>query len=285
MTSIRILHISDTHLSPRTRHFRHNNDVMAGMLAEADHDLIIHTGDITLDGIRHEEDYVFCRDFFAGIGREIHFLPGNHDIGDNPRLSEPAGAGGSAIDATRVERYERYHGAHWWSLDRGGWRLIGIDSLIVGSGLPREAEQYAWLAEQLASTGARHIALFSHQPLFVDVPDPIELTYWTVDPTGRENLRALMEDPRLRMIASGHLHQQRSRSHGSTRLEWCPSIAFTTREALVPEMGGRREVGYLEHVLHEDGSISTEHNTLPGFDNDYLDDCLTEVYPAMKAED
>lgn len=281
MTSFRILHISDTHLSPRTSHFRHNNDVMAKLLADADHDLIIHTGDITLDGIRYEEDYTFCQEFFAGTGKDIMFLPGNHDIGDNPRLSEPAAAGGSAINAERIARYERFHGEHWWSTDIHGWRLIGINSLIVGSGEAREAEQYAWLREQLATAGSNHIALFTHQPLYVDEPDPIDLTYWTVDPDGRENMRFLMEDPRLRLIASGHLHQQRSRLFGAVKLEWCPSIAFTTREELVPEMGGRREVGFLEHELHADGSVTTRHVSPASFGNDYLDDCIKEVYPAM----
>lgn len=281
MTSFRILHISDTHLSPRTRHFRRNNDVMAKTLAEADHDLIIHTGDITLDGIRYEEDYLFCQEFFAATGKSIMFLPGNHDIGDNPRLSKPAAEGGSAIDAERIARYERFHGDHWWSTDLQGWRLIGINSLIVGSGAAQEIEQYAWLREQLATAGSSHIALFTHQPLYVDKPDPIDLTYWTVDPDGRENLRFLMTDPRLKLIASGHLHQQRSRRFGAVRLEWCPSIAFTTREELVPEMGGVREVGFLEHVLHADGRVATTHVSPPAFSNDYLDDCIKEVYPAM----
>lgn len=284
MTSFRILHISDTHLSPRTTHFRHNNDVMAKLLTEADHDLIIHTGDITLDGIRYEEDYTFCQEFFAATGKDIMFLPGNHDIGDNPRLSEPAEAGGSAINAERIARYERFHGEHWWSTDIQGWRLIGIDSLIVGSGQAREAEQYEWLRERVATAGSNHIALFTHQPLYVDEPDPIDLTYWTVDPLGRENVRFLMEDPRLKLIASGHLHQQRSRLFGAVKLEWCPSIAFTTREELVPEMGGRREVGFLEHELYADGTVTSKHVSPAGFDNDYLDDCIREVYPAMRQD-
>lgn len=279
MASIRIMQISDTHLSPRTHRFHENNELMIDVLKAADHDLIVHTGDITLDGIRFEEDYPFCREFLQRAGKDIRYIPGNHDVGDNPRLSQPETVMGSAISPTRLERYERYYGADRWSIDRGNWRLLGINSLRVGSGLDGEQQQYDWIGEQLATLGDRHLALFSHQPLYVDTPESTELTYWTVDPIGREHLRALMEHKQLKMIASGHLHQQRSRSHDGVRLEWCSSIAFTTREELVPEMGGNREVGYLEHVLHDDGRVETRAVTIPGFVNSYLDDCLLDVYP------
>ncbi|MBZ9678876.1 metallophosphoesterase family protein [Mesorhizobium sp. ES1-1] len=279
MASIRIMQISDTHLSPRTRRFHENNELMIDVLKAADHALIVHTGDITLDGIRFEEDYAFCREFLQRAGKDIRYIPGNHDVGDNPRLSQPETVMGSAISQTRLERYERYYGADRWSIDAGNWRLLGINSLRVGSGLDGEQQQYDWIREQLKTLGDRYLVLFSHQPLFVDSPESTELTYWTVDPIGRENLRELMEHPRLKMIASGHLHQQRSRSHGGVQLEWCSSIAFTTREELVPEMGGNREVGYLDHVLHDDGRIETRPVTIAGFVNSYLDDCLLEVYP------
>lgn len=279
MTSFRIMQISDTHLSPRTQRFHENNELMIDVLKAADHELIVHTGDITLDGIRFEEDYPFCREFLGRTGKDIRYIPGNHDVGDNPRLSQPEGVMGSAISPTRLARYERYYGADRWSIDRGNWRLLGINSLRVGSGLDGEQQQYAWIGEQLETLGDRHLALFTHQPLFVDTPESTELTYWIVDPIGRENLRELMEHPQLKLIASGHLHQQRSRSYGNTRLEWCSSIAFTTREELVPEMGGNREVGYLEHEFHDDGRVDTRPVTIPGFVNSYLDDCLLEVYP------
>lgn len=279
MTPIRIMQISDTHLSPRTHRFHENNELMIDVLKAADHDLIVHTGDITLDGIRFEEDYPFCVEFLGRARNDIRYIPGNHDVGDNPRLSQPETVMGSAISPTRLARYGRYFGADRWSIDRGNWRLLGINSLIVGSGLDGEHEQYDWIHAQLETLGERHLALFSHQPLYVDTPESMELTYWTVDPIGRENLLELMNHPRLRMIASGHLHQQRSRAHQDVRLEWCSSIAFTTREELVPEMGGDRQVGYLEHVLHDDGRIETRAVTVAGFVNSYLDDCLLEVYP------
>ncbi|MEW9805659.1 metallophosphoesterase [Mesorhizobium sp. ZMM04-5] len=279
MTAFSMLHLSDTHLSARMGHFQRNNELMLEVLKNSTHDLIVHTGDITLDGIRHEDDFSFCRSFYETLDQHIHFIPGNHDVGDNPRLSRPAAENGSTIDDIRMRRYLDYYGEDRWRVDRERWLVLGINSLLVGSGLSREAEQNAWIAEQLADVEDRHLALFTHQPFFIDDPDPIDLSYWTVDPEGREALRFLMEHPRLRMIASGHLHQERLRSHGQTGLVWCPSIAFTTREKLVPEMGGQRQVGYLEHRFEDDGTVATTVCGHPGFQNSHLDDVIKVVYP------
>lgn len=279
MPPFRILQISDTHLSPRTEHFRLNNDLMREPLHRSDHDLIVHTGDITLDGVRYEEDHAYCRDFFGQFPKQVRFIPGNHDVGDNPALSKPEQMNGSAINLGRLERYRRFFGPDRWSFDTPAWRLIAINSMLVGSGLDEEQAQFDWLDQQVAGAKSRHIAFFTHQPLFIDEPEPTELTYWTVDPSGGRRFRSLVADSRLRLIASGHLHQQRSRRHGAIALEWGPSVAFTTREALVPEMGGSRQVGHLEHTLHDDGRVETLTLRVPGSINSHLDDMIDEVYP------
>jgi Predicted phosphohydrolases len=279
MSIIRVMQISDTHLSPRTRHFRKNNELMDAPLKASDHDLIVHSGDITLDGVRFSEDFELCRDFFTSTGKDIKFIPGNHDVGDNARLSKPESVNGSAISEKRISKFLSYFGTDRWSVDLGRWRFIGINSMLIGSGFTRENEQYVWIDEQLASAGGRHIALFTHQPFYIDEPEPAELTYWTIDPSGHEHVRPLLNDPRLRLIASGHLHQGRSRQHGTLSQQWCSSIAFTTREALVPEMGGTREVGYMEHTFHDDGRVETQPRSIEGFENTYLDDVMDEVYP------
>lgn len=281
MTDFSILQISDTHLSPRTEHFRENNRLLAQPLAQAQHDIIIHTGDVTLDGIRYAEDFELCREFFDQSGQKIHFLAGNHDVGDNPRLSKPASQNGSAINEERYLKFADYFGRDYWSIDQGNWRILGISSMLVGSGLPQEEEQFAWIDEQIASLGDRYLAIFSHQPFYIDAPDNKELTYWTVDPSGWDRLDALMHHPQLRLIASGHLHQQRSAKRGKVNLEWCSSIAFTTTDELVPEMGGAREVGYMEHRFSDDGTVTSNVLKVDGFVDNHLEDVIKIVYPLI----
>lgn len=282
MSRFSLLHISDTHLSPRTPYFRDNNRLLAESLAKSDHDFIVHTGDVTLDGIRYDEDYALCRDFFRETGKTIHFLAGNHDVGDNPKLSKPQHENGSAINAERYARFSVYFGSDRWVIDRGNWRIIGISSMLIGSSLPQENQQYDWIDEQIASlSDDRYLAVFTHQPIYIDNTDSAELTYWTVDPSGWGRLEGLINHPKLRLIASGHLHQQRSSKRGNVHLEWCSSIAFTTTEELVPEMGGTRQVGYMEHDFYDDGRVESKVLKHEGFANDHLEDMIKLVYPLI----
>ena len=46
-------------------------------------------------------------------------------------------------------------GPQWWMHDLGAWRLVGLDTALMGSDLPEEAEQAAFLAEALATRWAR----------------------------------------------------------------------------------------------------------------------------------
>src|SRR5690606_30821105 len=140
-------------------------------------------------------------------------------------------AGGSRISAARHQRFRQYFGPDYWALDTHRWRVLGFSSMLVGSGLEAENEQFSWLDSQLSDLGTRYLAVFSHQPLFIDNRDDPTLTYWTVDPQGWRRLAPLLDHPRLRLLASGHLHQQRSRRQDAVAQEWCSSIAFTTREA------------------------------------------------------
>ncbi|NIV28899.1 MAG: hypothetical protein GWN58_05115, partial [Anaerolineae bacterium] len=47
-------------------------------------------------------------------------------------------------------QYGGWFGPAWHTFSCRGVHLVGIDSLIIGSGLPEEAEQWAWLEDTLA---------------------------------------------------------------------------------------------------------------------------------------
>ncbi len=77
-------------------------------------------------------------------------LPGNHDIGDNPtrqvrRRPQPA---------TEQDRqaFLSIFGEDRWRFDAAGWCFIGLNSLVMNTGLASEAEQFDWLASQLSGT-------------------------------------------------------------------------------------------------------------------------------------
>ncbi len=85
-----------------------------------------------------------------------------------------------------------YRWPDFWSHDLGGWRLIGLDSMLFGSGEPEEAAQLAWLEKTMAEAGGRRIAWFVHRPLFLDDPLEGDTGYWSVQPEPRARLLDLV---------------------------------------------------------------------------------------------
>ena len=79
---MRLIQISDTHLSPGKAHFADNWAPLARWIAEQRPDLVIHSGDVTVDGAEVEEDLRYCAELMRGLGVRFRAVPGNHDVGD-----------------------------------------------------------------------------------------------------------------------------------------------------------------------------------------------------------
>ena len=136
--ALRIVQISDTHLSRRRPFFHHNWEVLVDLLAAEACDLVVCSGDMSVDGSDFEEELAFAAEQFRRIKQEVLFVPGNHDIG-NSRLDVRGGE--SVITAERREAYIRHFGADFWMREVGtSLRLLGLNSMLFGSGLPAEAE-------------------------------------------------------------------------------------------------------------------------------------------------
>lgn len=278
---IRVVQVSDTHLSHRRPHFVDNWHCFSAAVAAAPPRLVINTGDCSLAGCRHPADLVAVADLHRVLPVASRILAGNHDVGDHPRLSN-AGGFRLPITESRLQAYRDTIGPDRWIEDLGGWRLIGINSLLMGSELRAETEQWRWLQEAIASAGERLLALFLHKPPFVASPDERELTYWSVDPASRSLLLSLMDDRRVRLVGCGHLHEYFRRSYRHVEIVCCPSLAYVVSTALQPQIsGGARKVGFLEHVFHEDRVVT---RPIMGFEltHHVLDEVVDEVYPEKR---
>ena len=77
---LRIAQVSDAHLSPRVPAFEGNFDAVAQAVRDAAPDLVLASGDLSLDGADHEDDlrHAFAR--HAAIGPALLAIPGNHDV-------------------------------------------------------------------------------------------------------------------------------------------------------------------------------------------------------------
>jgi Icc protein len=244
----RVAQISDTHLSPAKPHFVGNFRRLAAALRATKPDLVINTGDISLDGADSEADLRLARQLHEEIGLPWLAVPGNHDVGDDPATAKK-----QPLDAERVARFGRAFGIGRFSVDCPGWRLIGINSLLTGADIDEARAQFEFLRGAIAEAGDRRIALFLHKPLVLDDADPDPSPYWLVAREGRARIAAAFADRKPDMVACGHMHQFRRLTRDGTAHIWAPSAAFIVGDTH-QERFGTKLVGYVEHAFRPDGS-------------------------------
>lgn len=250
----RVALISDLHLSRAKPYFHANWELLLRALAEEKPDLVLVGGDLALDGPHREDDLAFARAELDRLPAPWHAVPGNHDVGN----CIPDLRGEAVVTEARQAAWLRHFGRDRWTLDIGAWRIIGLNCLICGSGLPAEAEQEAFLEEAVASAGGRPVALLFHKPLCN--ADPLETavsqSFWY--PERREPIARLLREQAVRLLISGHLHEARDRVIDGARHVWVPGTAFVQDIAgeWLPERGGRRRVGYMMLELAEEPRVT-----------------------------
>lgn len=220
---MKIAHISDTHLSDRHGFFVENFLRVVDAVNDWAPDLVIHTGDLSINGADRERDLTYSMEMMGRFEAPVRVIPGNHDLGEEPgfmQLDQP-----TTVD--RLAQYERAVGPDRWAFDAGNWRLIGINAQVLGTGLARETDQAAWLESELAAHRNRAIGIFTHKPLFfpreVDAGTPRSIFL----PRGvRARMFSLISRSGVRFVASGHLHKFLDIGAGGVRWLWAPATAY-----------------------------------------------------------
>jgi len=266
---LRIVQITDTHLSPTKSHFNSNWSPLVAWVEQQKPDLIIHTGDLTVDGADVEADLIFCRDRIAELSAPVLSLPGNHDIGHLPGSHQP-------VNLQRLERWRAHFGPDYWAKDFGDWRIIGLNSLIIGADSSEEEEQFQWLEAQLNNSDGKPVAIFAHKPVFVDAPNEGDTGYWGIRPAPRQRLYDLFSAYNVKLHASGHLHRAWAGATGGVSYIWAPAAAFTVG-SIERDLPGERILGAVIHDLDETARSEIVHIAeLKPF---VIDDVMHEVYP------
>jgi 3',5'-cyclic AMP phosphodiesterase CpdA len=247
--AFRIAQISDTHLSAAKPFFVANFRRVGEAVARERPDLVINTGDISLDGASDDSDLIEARRLHDALALPMRYLPGNHDIGDNveiPDLDQP-------IDDTRRAHYLRHFGDDWWVAQAPGWLLLGVNAQLLASGLAAARQQSRFIADTAAQAGQRRIALFIHKPLYDEREDETFVGGRFLNPAPRRELVGAFGAMRPALVASGHVHQFRASDADRMRHVWAPSTGFFLPDSLQPRYG-LKEVGYVVHELHENGA-------------------------------
>lgn len=261
-----VAQISDLHLSQKTPARQTQAErVLAGVNA-ASPDLVVITGDLTDDGWERPEDLVWAKQWMdERLDGEWFAVPGNHDVGNF------AGAEHGAISA---ERMRQWANVFMWklvsfcvtppSIRRRSWMILGLNSMLFGSGLTCEPEQCDWLTKKLAEA-KRHgltVAVMTHSPLYIDIPGEEAspaADYWLGGAKPRQALLAQLADADVGLIASGHVHQSRQGAPGQPHHVWAPPASGTWVHAPgLPNPPAPERTGFVLHHLGDDGSVRSE---------------------------
>jgi 3',5'-cyclic AMP phosphodiesterase CpdA len=234
-----VIFVSDTHLSPDAPEAQENWTAVVRYITAAAPDLVIHLGDLSLDGARNPADLDHARGQLEMLTIPWTAVPGNHDIGDNPRPDAPAGL--SVTDARR-QHWLDVVGADYWSLVIADWTLLAMNSQLAGSGLAAEAGQWSWLEGQLrrADPGQR-IALIAHKPLTAseaELDAAPSYRFWPAP--SRDRLRQLFAERPPDLFVSGHVHQSRELRLDGTGHVWAPTTWAVLPDHAQPVFGAKR---------------------------------------------
>lgn len=238
---MRILLVTDTHLAAGRPSAAANLAAARRYAARGGVDLTVHLGDITRDGYSAPDELPYAAGLAADWPTPLRFIPGNHDVGDNP-----PGDGVPTKQPLSLEMLSAYRdtfGEDRWiidtasSADGDGWRLIGLNAQLFATGLREETVQWEWLTHAIEDAGHRPIAVFSHKPLFQDQLDaePAHIRY--VPTRERRRVLELSREADLRLWLSGHTHQLWDRSVAGVRHIWVPSAAYRFPDVMQERLG------------------------------------------------
>jgi 3',5'-cyclic AMP phosphodiesterase CpdA len=263
--------VSDTHLTHRGGVVNSNFAALVELVNdELLPDVVVSTGDLALLNPDSSEDRETARRMHQAFDAPVLAIPGNHDVGE-PGDDPWAGLG---VSSARIESHRAAFGPDHWVEILGDWALVGINSELFSSGLPEEAEQWAWLADVSNEVGGRPTILFSHKPLWPPVVAPGHAL--SIGDADRNRLLSLLDAVPLRAIGSGHLHRYHHHERDGLTVVSAPSTAFLVR---LPQLGGLEQIGLVEYRC-DDGHVTPRYLTLPTLDERISAD-IDEVMAGM----
>ena len=212
--TFRIIQITDCHLYADRRELRGiaTWPRLVAVLDEirnrfSEFDCLVVTGDTAHDEI--EETYTGFREALGDLTDRLFLIPGNHDNRE-------------AMVQVFPDRCGLADGRLTFQHSLGDWQLIGLDSHIPGEVAGRIGQgQLNWVEESLSSTQNLHTVLFVHHP-------PVLMHSRWIDEIGLADgavlIRLLDQFPNMKLICSGHVHQESVTSTSGPAVVTTPAV-------------------------------------------------------------
>jgi len=166
-----------------------------------------------------------AKDIFKPLGDNIHFVPGNHDVGDKPTHSGPA----AIVTKAGLTKYQSQFGPSWKYFNYRDCCFVIINSSLVNASLDDSQDQLEWLESTFVKNAGQRFIVFSHYPLFVHDPDELE-HYDNIANPGRQHLLALFHKHKVEIVFSGHVHHFFYAQENDCAFYVLPATSFTRQD-------------------------------------------------------
>jgi predicted phosphodiesterase len=232
---LRFIVIADSHIRPEDQEIDaypsnafliRRNEAVVSLCNTIDAAFVVHLGDIvhplpTEDS--HATAIEIAHGVYSQLRHPIHFVAGNHDVGDKPHAHVAV----PSVDEANYAVYEAAWGDAFGSFDEAGCHFVIVDAQILNSGFAREVSQRQWLEADLeeASVRGQRIFMFMHYPPFVRDRHENE-HYDNIGEPARSWLLDLCERHGAEAVFAGHVHNFLYNRHGSTAMYVAPATGF-----------------------------------------------------------
>src|SRR5438093_1532280 len=149
MPEFRLTQISDTHLARRQAKLTDNFHRLSEYIDAKRPDLVINSGDLAFDGPTNRDDLEFAKTLHDALPVARRYLPGNHDIGDNPTQVGPPPS--QPVTERDRQIFLSLFGEDCWQFDSAGWCCIRLHALLLSPGLSSDNEACGWLCSYLTA--------------------------------------------------------------------------------------------------------------------------------------
>jgi 3',5'-cyclic-AMP phosphodiesterase len=195
------------------------------------------TGDLIQDGTPGAYQR-FCNTM-ATVGLPVYCVPGNHDIRDIMR---------EALQA------KPFH--YCGTLQTGNWLIAGVDSCMEGSAAGHiDDHELNRLGLLIETTGAAHVMVCLHHP-------PLPVGSRWLDELILQNREQFLEritgSPKVKLVVSGHVHQEFDGNYRSVRIIGTPSTCRQFALRSDSYALDDKPPAYRRLELRADGHVDTE---------------------------
>lgn len=277
--SLRILHLSDTHLTGDGALHQGATDTAAALDAVLDSadgipdvGLVVVSGDLSEDG--SPESYAVLRERVGGWaerhGAALVTVPGNHDqrAGFRQVLANGhvLGGGGSPLMHT-LEYLPPSVPVAGQSVVEGR-RIVTVDTSVPGAGYGHVADEALDRLRTALSEPSDHgsVVVLHHTPL----PAPTAL-HAALQLRNADALAEVVRGSDVRLVLGGHYHHHAAGSWSGVPVLVAPGVANDTDVVgAYDEESAHIDAGYLVVDLAEDGSVWSTPVRVPRPDVDPL---------------